>query len=340
MKRFYRDLFCAGFLLALIAGCTLTGVRTSVSDDPATNQQAESSADEHLGDPTFTNEVVGTESIIPPLKEEEDEAEAEERKINEGAVVSREPEVPAAIEPEPKEEDSRCTHLLAGIDLYDQGKLRDARVELTAALNSNLAKEDEQDALRKLRSINNRIFLSTGPEGDLKVYRVKSGDTLARIANAHGTTWEMIQRVNGLTSTRIQVGQALKVLSGEFELVVRKERFVMDLLLDGQFIQRYEVGLGLGGSTPLGEFTIKNRIPRPADGSYPFGHEKHRLGTRWMGLEGETGYHGYGIHGCRPEQEAQIPGECSQGCVRMTNREVEELFDIVPVGTRVAVIRR
>jgi len=326
MKTLYRDLFIALALVAFIAGCTLTGVRPAdeVADNtqPATNTESVESThgyDGHLGDPEFATEPT-------------------ERKVNEGAVIARNPEAPVAIEED--ETDTRNANLLTGIELYEQGRLRDARAALTAAISADLDDAEEREALAKLRAINEQIFLSAGPEGDLIVYRVKSGDTLARIASAHGTTWEMIQRINGLTTTRINVGQVLKVLSGKFELIVRKERFVMDLMLDGQFIQRYEVGLGIGGSTPLGEFTIKNRIPRPADGAYPFGHEKHRLGTRWLGLEGSEGYQGYGIHGCRPEEEIQIPGECSQGCVRMTNREVEEIFDIVPVGTRVVVVER
>src|SRR5690606_2350415 len=129
-----------------------------------------------------------------------------------------------------------------------------------AALNNDLDDADEAEALAALRQINSGIFLSTGSEGDLKLYTVKAGDTLDKIARNHGTTWEMIQRLNGLNSTRINVGQELKILGGRFELIVRKDKLVMDLMLDGAFIQRYEVGLGVAGCTPLGEFTVRNRI--------------------------------------------------------------------------------
>jgi LysM repeat protein len=43
-------------------------------------------------------------------------------------------------------------------------------------------------------------------------YRVKSGDTLSEIAAAHGTTWQEIARLNGITDPkRIHVGQVLKL---------------------------------------------------------------------------------------------------------------------------------
>ena len=42
-------------------------------------------------------------------------------------------------------------------------------------------------------------------------YVVKTGDTLNRIARAHGTTVKAIKTVNGLTSDRITVGRVLKM---------------------------------------------------------------------------------------------------------------------------------
>jgi LysM repeat protein len=44
-------------------------------------------------------------------------------------------------------------------------------------------------------------------------YTVKSGDTLTRIARAHGTTVRAIKSANNLTTTAIKVGQKLKIPS-------------------------------------------------------------------------------------------------------------------------------
>ena len=48
---------------------------------------------------------------------------------------------------------------------------------------------------------------------------------------------------------------------------------------------------------------------------------------------------GIGIHGSvEKDGISQGVGErSSNGCIRMRNREVEELFDFVPVGTEVTV---
>jgi LysM repeat protein len=42
-------------------------------------------------------------------------------------------------------------------------------------------------------------------------YTVKSGDTLTKIAKAHGTTVKAIEAANGLTTTKIAVGKKLKI---------------------------------------------------------------------------------------------------------------------------------
>jgi L,D-transpeptidase ErfK/SrfK len=44
----------------------------------------------------------------------------------------------------------------------------------------------------------------------------------------------------------------------------------------------------------------------------------------------------YGIHGTTDARS--IGKSVSSGCVRMTNREVEELYTIVPEGTEVVIL--
>jgi lipoprotein-anchoring transpeptidase ErfK/SrfK len=43
----------------------------------------------------------------------------------------------------------------------------------------------------------------------------------------------------------------------------------------------------------------------------------------------------YGIHGTI--EPKSIGTQASEGCVRMLNKEVEELYSLVPVGTKVTI---
>lgn len=70
----------------------------------------------------------------------------------------------------------------------------------------------------------------------------------------------------------------------------------------------------------------------------PFGDKDNVLGTRWMSLQAANptnAVRGYGLHGTwEPET---IGRQASAGCVRLLNNEVEELFLLVPIGTRVVI---
>lgn len=315
----------------VLAGCAIGGAESS---GPETSQ-----AKVHSANQVVVETTKETEEASAPIAEPVETREIPEAVVSEGdAGPSETPDATKVVD-----EATASTiddDLQRGVTLAEQREFRDARVALTSSLNNELSKKDEKRALELLRAINERIFLSADEGGDCKWYTVKRGDTLGKIAKANGTTYEMLQRLNGLKTSRINVGQKLKMFDGTFTLVVRKDRFAMDLLLDGAFIQRYKVGLGVEGCTPLGEFTIKNRIVKPSDGAYKYGDPKHRLGTRWLGLKNDEGYKGYGIHGCRPSENSKLGTECSRGCVRLSNTDVEEIFDIIPVGTTVKIIEK
>jgi L,D-transpeptidase ErfK/SrfK len=106
------------------------------------------------------------------------------------------------------------------------------------------------------------------------------------------------------------------------------------VLMSGEKILKvYDVAVGKRSTpSPEGEFRIASRIPNPTW----IGPDKvvgpgkgNPLGTRWMGL----GYRGYGIHG------TNVPGSigkpASHGCIRMRKHDIEELFEMVDVGTTV-----
>jgi len=124
---------------------------------------------------------------------------------------------------------------------------------------------------------------------------------------------------------------------------VSKSRNDLLLKANGVFFKRYQVGTGQYGKTPAGTFIISDKIIEPPwwrpDGKMiPFGDKENVLGTRWMSItpvEGTPSVSGYGIHGTW-EQET-IGKQASAGCIRLVNSDVEELFLLTPMGTRVVI---
>ncbi|MFX4262870.1 L,D-transpeptidase family protein [Pelotomaculum propionicicum] len=92
-----------------------------------------------------------------------------------------------------------------------------------------------------------------------------------------------------------------------------------------RLIKAYPVGVGKPSTpTPTGRYSVVSKIVQPGG----------MLGTRWMGLSVSTG--NYGIHGTN--NPASIGGYVSNGCIRMHNQDVEELFPRVVIGTPVEII--
>ncbi|QFT89699.1 Putative L,D-transpeptidase YkuD [Bacillus sp. THAF10] len=92
--------------------------------------------------------------------------------------------------------------------------------------------------------------------------------------------------------------------------------------------------------TPEGEFNIIVKAINPyyRKKDIAGGDKKNPLGTRWIGFDAEnTDGRTYGVHGTnRPDT---IGGYVTQGCIRLENKHVEELFNKVPVGTKIWVVK-
>ena len=101
-------------------------------------------------------------------------------------------------------------------------------------------------------------------------------------------------------------------------------------------MKTYVVATGVSNSTPAGTFKIVNKLANPTwfkvGAVVPPGSDENILGSRWLGLN----LSGYGIHGTiEPETLGQ---QITQGCVRMANSDVEELYTIIPLGTEVTIV--
>lgn len=175
-------------------------------------------------------------------------------------------------------------------------------------------------------------------------YVVQSGDVLEKIAGKFGTTVDLIMENNHISDPRrIQVGSRIKVVTDKFHIVVSKSENTLSFFTEDMLIKKYSVGTGKYGKTPVGSFIISDKIKEPPwykkGRVILFGDPENVLGTRWMTIKStdpERQIVGYGIHGTWDEET--IGSQSSEGCIRLCNSDVEELFKIVPVGTKVQII--
>jgi len=188
----------------------------------------------------------------------------------------------------------------------------------------------------KLWNLNIDILFSGLIADNNQIYEVQPKDTLNSIAKKFLTTVDLLQKSNNLDDAFIRPGDRLKVVNAEFGIIIDKSQNTLILKEADNVIRIYNVSTGKNNCTPVGEFTIDNKLKNPVHYKkgeiVPAESPDNVLGSRWMGLSIPT----YGIHGTI--DEATLGQQITEGCVRMRNNEVEELYIIVPVGTKVTIV--
>jgi len=221
--------------------------------------------------------------------------------------------------------------------LISEGELLKARNACLKIMEKFPNSANIQKVQETLDDINIKILFSSIVTKDSFVYEVQKGDSLAKISKNFNTTGELIMRSNGLKDNSLRIGKKLKICKTRFSIVVDKSQNILTLKGDKDIVKTYRVATGKNNCTPVGNFTIINKIVSPpwyppTGGVVTSGDPKNVLGTRWMGISKPS----YGIHGTI--QPDSIGKSVTEGCVRLKNSEVEELYAIVPVGTEVVIV--
>jgi lipoprotein-anchoring transpeptidase ErfK/SrfK len=127
-------------------------------------------------------------------------------------------------------------------------------------------------------------------------------------------------------------------------IAISRSRRELRLFVNRKLAKTYSVGIGaLGFETPTGIYEIESKAANPAwyvpdkawagdlAGKVIKGNDPDNpIKARWMGF-----WDGAGIHGTA--DEASIGTAASHGCIRMTVRDVIDLYDRVPLHTPLSI---
>lgn len=161
------------------------------------------------------------------------------------------------------------------------------------------------------------------------LHTVKPGETLFQISLDYRKPLSSIIRANpGINPNSLRVGQLIEIPGFPdpntipYRIEVSINARWLRLYHNSALQKQYPIAVGrMLTSTPVGNYIIVNKAPNPGG---PFG-------TMWMSLSKQS----YGIHGTN--DPSSIGKAVSHGCIRMQNKDVEELARIVPNGTPVDI---
>ena len=127
-------------------------------------------------------------------------------------------------------------------------------------------------------------------------------------------------------------------------IAISRSRRELRYFVNRRLVKTYRVGIGAAGfDTPAGEYEIESMAANPAwyvpnsdwagdlAGKVISGNDpSNPIKARWMGF-----YDGQGIHGT--DDLASLGTAASHGCIRMTVRDVIDLYERVPLHTPLSI---
>ncbi len=241
-----------------------------------------------------------------------------------------------------KQEERQDPSLVEAQRLYDQAeRLRDDQkfVEARKIYQKIFTEYPDfpkiEKVQREVEDLNMRLIFSDIPTEDTVIHEVVRGDTLGKLAKKYGTTIDLIKISNHLQSDVIRVGQKLRIWKAKFNIYVDKSQNILILKKGNEVLKVYDISTGKNNSTPTGTFKITSKLVDPVWFNrgvvVPPESPDNALGSRWLGFD----IPGYGIHGT--VEPDRIGEQVTAGCVRMRNEDVEELYSLIPLGTKVVV---
>lgn len=219
----------------------------------------------------------------------------------------------------------------------EKGNLLEALQSLSGFYgNPRLTSEEDRQLTHLLDQVAGAVIYSR--EHHLEPpYTVQPGETLPQIAERFDVPWELLAKINGIRDpNHLQPGQQLKVVRGPFDAVVRLDRMELTLMLHGRYAGRFRIGVGQDQPVMAGAHLVKSKIQNPTyygngqviDADNP----NNPLGERLIDLGSRTS-----IHGTNDPQSIGRTG--GPGTIRLTNQDVEDVFDILSIGSRVTIQR-
>lgn len=178
-----------------------------------------------------------------------------------------------------------------------------------------------QRALKDLGCYNGRTDGVFGPKTKQAVMKFQQQAGLEPDGIVGATTQKAITE----SMAEVVVKNQTPPPEGKVDILIDTTRCQLHILANGKPYRKYTVAVGKRKTpTPIGNWQVQRKAMNWGTG----------FGTRWIGLTVPWGI--YGIHGTNKPQS--IGSYASHGCIRMNNRNVEEIYPWVQKDSRIIII--
>jgi LysM repeat protein len=231
----------------------------------------------------------------------------------------------------------------------EEGKLAEAQLALSILyVNPNLPADQLRQITELLDQLAGTVIYSRQSHIS-PPYVVQPGDTIDRVAQKYKVPWQLLARINGLMppgapnndetvkDQPLPAGKEMKVVEGPFDALVQLGKRQLTLMVHNRYAGRFSIGVGRDQPKLEGQFMVGDKKLNPTyygpDGvTINPNDPKNPLGGAWIGLTDRIG-----IHGAADPQS--VGRDDNRGTICVSDRDLQDLFGILSVGSRVTILR-
>ena len=223
--------------------------------------------------------------------------------------------------------------------LVSDKKFKDALLLLTRFYRSDDLAAAQRTKLNDwLDALAGKVIYSTENHFTSTAYKMKTGETLAEIANRWNVPAQVVYNINRKqigNTPQVTAGTELKMINGPFHAEVDLSTQTLTLYLKDLYAGRFPVTLGISGDPRPGDFnvvakSVQGHTWRDADGNdFPPESPQNGYGPYWIGMTGSLCIHSV--------KEGEISGH--SGCIGLSEKDAKDIFGILANRSVVKVIR-
>lgn len=220
----------------------------------------------------------------------------------------------------------------------DRNELPRAHLLLTQWYGDpSLSADEKREVQQLLSELAGSVVYST--ENLLEpAYQVKPGDTLESIAAQYSVPWELLAKINGIPQANaVQPGQTVKVLRGPFKAVIDVSDRELVLILADRYAGKFPVEIQ-GAAANDSQWKVEQKLLEPSQSANPYAGYDPNLAPsydRRIVLRDPSA----ATVELVAKTTAAPAAPAYQGRIAVASSDVEDLYDILSVGSEVVVRR-
>jgi LysM repeat protein len=225
-------------------------------------------------------------------------------------------------------------HFDAALALLREGELVSARDRLVYLMQYFPESATYDESRRIVGEVNLDLLLSKIPMPGKVEHKVRRGEALVTIASRNQTTIDYIMRANGKTSEFIFPDEPLTVYPLRFRVEISLGKDTVTVFDGEALFKEYQIldrNLPSDIKAPVAT-TVSERVAWYGDQPVNFTHPAYMSCAKWI----RTGKIGLFIRQSNPGGEG---GESRPYGVMLANEDLEELFTILRVGSKVDLVK-